>query len=148
MAVRGGIEVRLDDTNLRRLVREFPGFAQKAIRKIAFDIERNAKLHAPVDTGFLRSSIYAVTNLSSHYKSAYRAARRNKDRSTRFREVEVDFDLAAGKYEAYVVVGAAYGVFVEFGSRNHAAQPFLTPAVEEVQDVADTALTQFFAGAR
>jgi HK97 gp10 family phage protein len=36
---------------------------QKAVRKAALDIEREAKIAAPVDTGFLRASIHTVTGL-------------------------------------------------------------------------------------
>lgn len=39
------------------------------------------------------------------------------------------------KLEWVVEVHAEYGAYVEFGTRYTAAQPFLTPAVEEVRPV-------------
>lgn len=43
-------------------------------------------------------------------------------------------------FAADVSVGAEYGVFVEFGTVNQSAQPFLTPAVEEERPVLDKRL--------
>ena len=71
------------------------------LAKIAHDIEAWAKLHAPVDTGFLRGSIRAMP------------------------------DGAGGGWT--VRVGAEYGAYVELGTVNMAAQPYLLPAVETVR---------------
>jgi HK97 gp10 family phage protein len=72
------------------------GLAARQIAAIAFTIEAEAKRRAPVDTGFLRSSIRAVQKGPLHW---------------------------------VVGVGAAYALFIEFGTRRQRAQPFFSPAV-------------------
>lgn len=109
---------------------------ERVIRKTAFAIEREAKLRAPVETGFLRASIYTVTAGSSRSfaRSSLRAAERRQQRTGNlssqglFPEVRV-----SDKYEALVAVGAEYGIFLEYGTLRSAAQPFMTPAVEAVR---------------
>jgi hypothetical protein len=48
--------------DLRRVAKKVPGRTSQAVRKTAFDIQRDAKIFAPVDTGFLRSSITVTTS--------------------------------------------------------------------------------------
>ena len=40
----------------------------QAVRKAAFDVEANAKVAAPVDTGFLRNSIKAESIGAKHWR--------------------------------------------------------------------------------
>lgn len=70
------------------------------VAKIAHDIEAWAKVHAPVDTGFLRGSIRAI---------------------------------AQSKTNWIVMAGAEYSAYVELGTVNMGAQPYLLPAVETVR---------------
>jgi HK97 gp10 family phage protein len=80
------------------------GMEEKAaliVAKTAHDLEAHAKLRAPVDTGFLRSSIRAVRISPTHWQ---------------------------------VIVGAEYGVYVEYGTRHMGAQPYLRPAADAVRD--------------
>ena len=76
-------------------------------REVAAVIERHARIVrreaqglAPVDTGHLRS------------------------------EIRADLSELAARLVAYVVSGATYGGFVEWGTRFMAAQPYLFPAAE------------------
>lgn len=73
------------------------------VRKAAFDMERGAKARAPVDTGYLKNSIY--TEIVKNDRRVYAAE---------------------------VVVGAEYGVFVEEGTSRMAPQPFMGPAFDAV----------------
>lgn len=126
---------------------KLPGLANAIHRKLvqvvtktAFDIERDAKGRAPVDTGALRASIYTVTATSSGYGAAIGQAKAAANRRTKkrkrkglsagtvplfFPEVNVSRDT-----EAIVAVAACYGLFIEFGTIRMAAQPFFTPAIE------------------
>lgn len=72
--------------------------ARTTVKKHADKIASDARNRAPVETGYLRSSIRAES-------------------------------LSTGK-EAQIVVGASYGMFVEYGTYKMAAQPFLNPALE------------------
>lgn len=101
----------------------------KAVRKAAFDIQARAAQMAPVDTGFLKASIYVVTHDDSTYDAAGdRAAGRNSE-ADMLPEVSTPPDDRT----AYVAVGASYGVYVELGTRNAPAQPYLLPAAEIVK---------------
>jgi len=44
--------------------------------------------------------------------------------------------------EKVVVVGADYGVYVEFGTRHMTAEPYLTPAAEAAQAVFEEKLSE------
>ena len=91
----------------------------QVVRKTAMDIQASAASKAPVDTGFLRNSIYVVTSESSTYKGGGKS----------LSEVtKPEDDLTA-----YVAVGANYGVYVNYGTRHMPAQPFWEPAIEEAK---------------
>lgn len=85
--------------------KESPRKAEQAVRKAALEIERSAKRRAPVDTGFLRSSI-----------------------STGF-----EGEVLRGGFMAEVGPGARYGIFVELGTHRAAPHPFLGPAFDKVE---------------
>ena len=110
---------------LPEIVTQLDRAVDAAVRKAAFDIQRGAQQRAPVDTGFLKNSIYTVTENKSGYDQAYLKADSKNPEGEMLPEV-----APAGKHEAYVAVGASYGVYVEFGSVHHSAQPYLTPAAE------------------
>lgn len=107
------------------IARALPTVASKIVRKAALDIEAQAKSRAPVDTGFLRSSIYTVTADSSDYGRAGKSGN-----GTMLPEIP---HPPANPPEADVAVGAAYGVYVEYGTSKAPAQPYLAPAVDAVR---------------
>lgn len=80
--------------------------ASKVIRSGAKRIERDARQAAPVDTGELRGSI--VTTFSG--------------------------DGRAGVASASIGPTARHGLFVEFGTSDTPAQPFLFPALDRHAD--------------
>ena len=75
-----------------------------AIRDSALLVERDAKLNCPVDTGNLRASIQTEIN-------------------------ETDTE-----YVAEVGTNVEYAAFVEFGTKNMEAKPYLVPALEANRD--------------
>lgn len=98
----------------------------KVVRKTAFDIQAMAAAAAPVDTGFLKNSIYVVTGDG---ESTYGRAQEPSGSQQLLPEV----DHPAKKTEAIVAVGAEYGLYVEYGSVHGPAQPYLTPAAETMK---------------
>lgn len=96
----------------------------EAVRKAAFDIQGKAQAKAPVDTGFLKNSVYVVT----HNESTYHDVQEPEEGQELLPEVGTPKE-----HEAVIAVGASYGVYVEFGSEHGPAQPYLTPAAEEVR---------------
>lgn len=123
-----------------KLAKEAKLAVAKAVRTAAFDIEREAKLLAPVDTGFLRASIYTVTNGGSGFKVSAVSASGRAQR-TLFGAVTV-----ADKYEAAVAVGAQYGIYLEYGTYRSPAQPFMTPAVMRVKPTFEAAMVKALEG--
>lgn len=95
----------------------------KIVRKTAFDIQAKAAAAAPIQTGFLKNSIYVVTGAG---ESTYGRVQEPSGSQELLPEV----DRPAHKTEAIVAVGANYGIYVEYGSVHGPAQPYLTPAAE------------------
>jgi HK97 gp10 family phage protein len=81
------------------------GEASQVVRGAAFLCQRVAQQLVPVDTGFLRSSITVGSPDGG--------------------------SLAPGALSAQVGPEAAYGGFVEFGTSQSGAQPYMTPASEQ-----------------
>lgn len=97
-----------------------------AVNKAAFDIQALAQTQAPVDTGFLRSSIYTITDAGSTYAGGADAL--------------PPVAASGDDLTATVAVGASYGLYVEMGTTRMPARPYFTPAVEAVRPGFDAAL--------
>ena len=77
--------------------------AKVVVRKTALDVEASAKVYAPVDTGFLRTSIGNTVTIGGDV------------------------------IEAEVGPTAEYGLYVELGTSRMAPQPYLAPAFDRVE---------------
>lgn len=91
--------------NLEKLSKDIEAGTRKANMRAALEIEREAVSRVPVDTGRLKGSIGT-------------------------QEVGNIIEVGSGVREGSEV---EYAHFVEFGTRNMAAQPYLQPAVEAVR---------------
>jgi HK97 gp10 family phage protein len=96
------------------------------VKKTAFDIQAQAQSRAPVDTGFLRNSVYTQTSDSSSYRGGEKAL--------------PEIAGPSSETEAYVAVGAEYGVYVELGTSRQSAQPYFYPAIEAIRPGFDKAM--------
>jgi HK97 gp10 family phage protein len=85
--------------------------ARSTVHAIAGVVRNQVRRHAPVDTGKLKKSIVTI--------------RRRGTPST----VQSDVVIMHGKGQKF---DAFYWHFVEFGTVDLPAQPFITPAVEEI----------------
>lgn len=94
------------------------------VRKAAFDVQAVAQSLAPVNTGFLKASVYTRTSTTSGYSQVMQPP----PGAFLFPETE-----KPETNHATVAVGASYGIFQEFGTTKMPAHPFLTPAVEIVR---------------
>jgi len=146
------IDIKLTDDRLKNIADEVRSKASALVRRTAFAVEREAKVNAPVDTGFLRNSIYTVTDRGSSYDCTwYRATRalakrhageRRSSKTKEWRRVmglmldEVD---TPGDLTAIVAVGAEYGIHVEYLHK-----PFFTPAVDNARRDWDAGLRELF----
>src|SRR5690348_3454081 len=104
----------------------------QVVRRTAVQIQSVATANAPMDTGFLRNSIYTVTSEGSEYGQAGTPP---EDAYLLPEIAKVEDDL-----EAYVAVGANYGVYLETGTRHMAPRPYFFPAVETVKPMFEAAL--------
>lgn len=93
--------VRALSATLGRVPTRLRPLAKKVVQKTALDIERDAKLKAPVDTGNLKGSI-------GHS----------------------DLRLGGDDYSVEIGPTANYGVFVERGTSRMAPQPYMGPAAD------------------
>jgi HK97 gp10 family phage protein len=124
-----------DDKVLQRLIREAPEMVDKAIRATAFDVEAQAKELAAVDTGAMRASIFTKTSKGSNAPSELPADKEFVD------PTPGDPPLMT----AYIAPGVEYAAYVEFGTGKAAAQPFMTPAIENADKKFETYIKKVFA---
>lgn len=92
------------------------------VNKVAFVVQGHAVSGAPVDTGFLRNSIYVVTAKASTYGKVGAATKKGSYLLPQVKR-------PTSRYEAFVAVAANYGIYVEYGTRYMPAQPYMSPAV-------------------
>lgn len=131
--------IRIDTRELDRIANQL-GMKRKQIgKRIAFEIESEAKVLAPVDTSALRNSIYTVTQDEDGYTGAKaKATSSNPDVLTEAHPTPTGNIIAnvgpCVDYAEPVEYGHTRGVSVmgETFTANVAAQPYLTPAVEKV----------------
>ena len=89
------------ERDLGRHADELGDKVERAVERFTLRTEALAKQFAPVDTGYLRSSITS------------------------------EFSSTAGRtYSGEVTVGAHYAGYVEYGTSRMAPQPYLNPAVD------------------
>jgi len=119
--------IHIDTRELDRIANQL-GMKRKAIgKRIAFEVEKEAKVLAPVDTSALRNSIYTVTQDEDNYATASgKAAGANAAVQT------APHPTPTGNVIANVGPCVEYAEYVEMGTSRMAAQPYLTPAVESV----------------
>ena len=134
------VDVTLTDDRLANLPAEIRGKAARHVRRTAFKVEEYAKVGAPVDTGFLRNSIYTVTHDSSGYTRASNDAHAQNADAVMLPEVEAPSDALT----AIVAVGAEYGAHVNYGTARAAAQPYLDEAIEQAREFWEEGLRELF----
>jgi|GEM_PF-3466357 len=118
--------------------------AKQACEETAYDILEVAQEKAPVDTGALRASIHPVFMDSSGYNPAIMAAKqlgkvKNRPDPLPALGLKPQND---GEVCAAVDVAMPYASFLEFGTFQMAAQPFLIPAFTQCSGVFERYLRQ------
>lgn len=123
--------------------RKFEEVLRLTQRTALFEIERRAKQKAPVDTGFLKNSIFTkisgtiyVNGKAGDQPSAPPLLRYSKRAKKEVKRAAVQFASTGSKSEGQgeVAVGAEYAIYQEMGigEEGARAQPFLVPAFDEV----------------
>jgi HK97 gp10 family phage protein len=129
-----------DFNHWAQLANALPKATAQVVRKTALDIQSGAISKAPVDTGFLRASIYTVTSQGSTYGKGRASKMGGKFNPAAVHELLPEVEKPPDNQTAYAAVGATYGVYVELGTRHMSAQPYFYPAVEAVKPGFDAAL--------
>lgn len=107
--------------NWDKIADQFETAVDQVVRKTAFDIQADAASMAPVDTGFLKNSIYVATwDASTYGQGGFGGLHQ---------ELLPEVDTP-DEHEAIIGVGASYGEYVEFGTAHQSPQPYLEPAVD------------------
>lgn len=120
-------QVKLDTKELDKIAKQLNIKREAVCRRFAFQVEGLAKQMAKKKTGALRNSIYTVTKREDGYAKA----------SSETKSARPDVDTAqhptpTGNIIANVGPCVEYAEYVEFGTSKMGAQPYLTPAVEQI----------------
>jgi HK97 gp10 family phage protein len=109
-------KVTTDTIRLNAIIDNTGRNTKQMLKAIGFQIEAKSKMKAPIDTGALRNSIYMATE---------------EDNSPPF---ESDETLPnPPKDSINVGPSVEYAIFQELGTSFSSPQPFMTPALREVE---------------
>lgn len=110
------MKVFTDTTRLNQLINQINPNSEAFIKAIGFQIEALAKMKAPIDTGALRNSIYTATTTSNNPPLQAEEVLPNPP-----------------KQSVYVGPSVEYAIYQELGTSVMEAQPFMIPALREVE---------------
>lgn len=110
--------------NFQKLADALSGITADIVAKTAKDdarsnIQEQIKANRQIDTGYMFSSVYAVTKRESTYEADERAL--------------PQVTAPTSDQEAYVAVAANYGWIQNFGGRFIPARPFFDPGMEKTR---------------
>lgn len=108
--------VTTDTTRLNRLIDRIPGNRKTAIKAVGFRVEALAKMKAPVDLGNLRNSIYMRSSEENPVS-----------------ELATEELPKPPESSVYIGPSVEYGVYQELGTSVMDAQPYMLPALREVE---------------
>lgn len=108
--------VTTDTTRLNRLIDRIPGNKRKAIKAVGFRVEALAKMKAPVDLGNLRNSIYMRSSEENPVS-----------------EIATEELPKPPESSVYIGPSVEYGIYQELGTSIMDAQPYLLPALRQVE---------------
>lgn len=106
-----------DTQRLNRLINQIEPNSIDFVRAIGFQVEALAKMKAPIDTGALRNSIYTATSTVNNPPA-----------------VSEEVLPIPSKQSVYVGPSVEYGIYQELGTSQIEAQPYLLPALREVEN--------------
>lgn len=136
-----GVTITIDKNDLPKIAARLEPRISQVVRKVAFDIEAKAKMLAPVDTGNLKGGIQTTTDGMSAEVTAHADYAAYVEYGTKPHKITAK----DGGFLRFMVGGQ----WVQVKEVNHpgtAAQPFMTPAAEEMRPVFIAAVTQVIRG--
>lgn len=124
------VHYEIDTRRLESILKKLPGRTEDNNRAIAFRVEAGAKNKCKVDTGALKASIYTVCG----DKDGLTASRAEVQQKNPEVAAEQGYLPAPKGHDAHVGPSMNYAMHVEFGTRRMGAQPYLIPALREVEN--------------
>ncbi len=118
-----------DFDNIEAVMRAIHDGTILGVREATKQVASDGSGWAPVDTSFLRESVYYVTSDLSTYSQAVGKAQS----IDAFRKVLPEVDAPLSDTEGVAAVAASYGLPVELGTSRSGAQPYMTPAAEAMR---------------
>jgi hypothetical protein len=124
------VKVEINTEEVTRIAAKLDLNTEQIIRRIAFQIEGEAKQNAPYDTTALRNSIYTRTSEFDGYGQASKAATSSNP------EAQTEPHPEPKKNAAHVGPCVEYAEYVEYPGavRKGGERPYLTPAAEHVAE--------------
>lgn len=119
------VRIDLDMAELERIERELGWRKDTVLKRMAFELQREAQMNAPVDTGALRNSIYTNTKDKNGYSPSVNAGAETSP-----------IPMPEGDEVAVVGASVVYAAAVELGitkKPKYPKQPYLRPAAEKVR---------------
>ncbi len=113
---------------LDRMIKNLSSNVDDAVARLAFQVEGEAKIRAPVDTGALRASIYTSIQGHGNGRTAMNAAM-----SKRPDAGVVALPTPRDSHTAHVGPSVEYAGVVELGSSRRPGTPYLQPAMRTVE---------------
>lgn len=124
------VDVRLDTTNLDRLIKELPRRRNKALLRVGAAARDGAQARARIRTAAMAASLYLSMTGSSDY--AFHAALGSTLNPEAAADGMVDGEVKPTTvYEIVVGDPMGYSGFNEYGTTRMAAKPFLGPGGTE-----------------
>jgi HK97 gp10 family phage protein len=134
--------------NMRELPKHLSAkVLRKAVLAGSYAVRDQARQNAPTLTGRLQASIVTkfIPEASSKYQVTYYVVARSGKRFQSVSRRVRGLDVTTGKMASFKITGvdAYYWRFVEFGTANMDAQPFMRPAFESQKHRALGLITQY-----
>jgi len=108
--------VTTDTSRLNNIIAASGRNNARFVKTVGFAVEALAKTKAPVDTGALRNSIYTETGGIDNISDGINTGLPNPPKDS-----------------VYVGPTVEYALYLELGTGNSNAQPFMIPALREIE---------------
>lgn len=109
-------KVTTDTRRLNSIIENTGRNTRQMIKAIGFQVEALSKMKAPIDTGALRNSIYVATSESNSPPLEATEVLPNPTNDS-----------------VYIGPSVEYGIYQELGTSFMSPQPFMLPAIREVE---------------
>jgi HK97 gp10 family phage protein len=126
-----GLNIRIKSKlteGFSNIIKEYSTNYATGKRRLGEDVRDRARDYAPVETGALRESISVTTKEYSDFNNNVALAKQLRPEAAKL----VLQEPSVTTHDVVITAPMHYAIFQEFGTKAHAAQPYLVPAFEDV----------------